>query len=232
MNDKRRPPEYPESLPPVEMRDRMLEKLEPREDLQDALAMVHAKLVQAALRMEQVGDGGRLGVALGMDALLEYFSSVGVPYAALSPIFEVQAAIVDARRGVESPIFRPDRQGGGAPPTPARHLEFEGYLAVITDCCVSHCRKQGIRAYMAEGCKLAAKLIRESDWSIRPTAKQLREIRERVRAIREERPDNQLYRLMLDSPVAKELPLDWAKSILSHHWINRPPANFLSNPLF
>ncbi|ALJ13023.1 hypothetical protein [Sphingopyxis macrogoltabida] len=232
MSTKRLPPEYPESLPPVEMRERMLERLDPKEGLESALAAVHAKLVQAALRMEQVGDGGRFGVALGMNALLEYFSNVGVPYAALSPIYEVQAAIVDARRGVESPIFRPDRVGGGAPPTPARHLEFEGYLAVITDCCVSHCRKQGTRAYMVEGCKLAAKLIRESSWDIKPDDKELREIRERVRALREERPDNQLYRLMLDSPVARDRPLDWAKLLLKHDWINRPPANFLAKPPF
>lgn len=217
-------PEHPASLRSVKMREGLLNRLEREDELENALTSVHAKLVQATLRMEQMPDGGRYGVALGMQALLEYFSSIGLPMAALSPICEVQAAIIDAGRGVQSPIFRPDRrEGGGAPPTPARQLEFEGYLAVVTDCCVRHVRAEGVRAYLVEGSKLAERLIRAADWSVKPTATELREIRERVRALRVERPDNQLYRLMLDSPVAKDRPLDWAKMILRHDWVNRRP---------
>jgi len=224
-------PTYPGELPPVKTRERLHEKLDRNDDLEAALDLVHAKLVQSTLRVEQVGDGGRFGVALAMDALIEFFSNAGLPRAALRPLFEVQCAIVDARRGVESPIFRPDRlPNGGAPPTPASELEFEGYLAVITECCVAHFRLQRVKAYMREGCKLAEQMIHKSDWPVRPTSTELREIRERVRSLRDERPDNQLYWIMMNSKMARERPLDWAHSLLQHDWVSRPAAKFLSNP--
>ena len=231
MSAGKSPIQYPNPLPDAQVRARLLETVPREADLESALELIHAKLAQATMRLEGVSDDGRLGVAMAMDALVSYFSSVGVPYAALAPIIEVAGAIVDAKRGVANPIFRPDRNGkAGAPPTAALDLQFDGHLAVVVDCCVAHCKAQGHRPFLMPGCELAAKLIAKSGWGVKPTANELRRIRERVIGSGADSPDTQLFRIMKDSPLARDSPLAWAKSLLNHEWVNRRPADNLSNP--
>ncbi|NTZ41783.1 hypothetical protein G7A66_01505 [Altererythrobacter sp. SALINAS58] len=219
---------YPEKLPPIELRDRLLERLESDVEPELELAELQRKLAQATQRMESVGDGGRYGLALAMRALEEYFSRLGFPLAVLYPINSVMAATQDARCGIESPIFKPDRAGKvGAPSSSVLRLEANGYIAVIVECCVQHCRLEKMRPYLLPGCQLAAKLLRESKWSSQGTALELRKLRERVQEADADNPAKVLYREMLDSDIAREHPLAWARDLASHDWIIQFPSSDL-----
>ena len=214
----------PERLPPATIREGLLRRVPSTSPSRAALATVHERLALATTRMESVGDGGRYGVALAMHALLEYFAGVGLPYATLAPLEAVMAAIVDARRGKQSDIFKPDRKRrGGAPPTSANQLTFEGHLAVIADCCVRHVRAAGERPFLERGCQLAEKLIRRSRWHVKPTATELRELRERAKVRGKEWPDGMVFELFTDSQMCRDHPLEWARMLLKHDWVNQLP---------
>jgi hypothetical protein len=213
----------PDSLPPVVVREGLLRRVAPTAPSRSALATVHERLALATTRMEEMGDGGRYGVALAMNALLDYFASVGLPYATLAPIEAVMAAIVDARRGIESEIFKRDRSRKGAPPTSARKLTFEGHLAFIAECCIRHTKLEGKRPYVELGCRLAERLISKSRWTIKPSATELRELRERVMQ-RNDTPDRLVFQLHSDSDFFRTQPLVLAKSLLQHDWVNQIPA--------
>lgn len=207
------------------MRDGLLQQLPKSMDPESALALLHGQLAQATLRFEGVGDGGQFGVALAIQALIEYLSSQGIPYATLSPVIAVNAAIVDARRGIESPIFRPQRSiKGGSPPTPAMQLAFDGILAVVTECCMLQCKQEGVRDFRVAGSQRASRLIRNSAFARKPKASELLQIRDRVRKQREDRPDGNTYWHLINSPVAKARPGEWARLLLKHDWVGREPA--------
>lgn len=185
---------------------------------------VHEHLTLATEFFQHHGDGGQYGVYRAMDALIDYFSSRGIPYAALRPLEAVMAAINDARSGVANPIFAPTRSvDGGRPPKPVLQLAFEGQLGIVMECCVRHCRAQKERPYIRPAAALAARMINESSWPITVTAKQLIEIRERIQQSAKGSPDRMQVDESMSSDTAKAFPLEWARALLSHEWVNPPP---------
>lgn len=165
-----------------------------------------------------------MGVYRALAETIEYFSSRGIPQACLKPLEAVMAAIVDADDGVTSPIFEPVRNvTGGRPRKATTQLEFEGQLAIVMECCVRHCRNQRQRPYIKPAAELAAKLINQSNWPITVTASQLTEIRERIQQSSKDSPDRIQLEVSISSEVAKALPLEWAKILLKHEWVNPPP---------
>jgi hypothetical protein len=203
---------------------KLLEKLPASNSRRKALDEIHTNLAVASLIFTHHGDHGRTGVYRAMLDLTDYFASLGVPRAVLEPITAVAAALVDAERGIESPLFRPKRKKGGRPPLSLMQLQFEGYLAVVTECCVRDCKNKGMRPFLKPAFDMAAKLIRRSKWKARVESDQLRQIRERVSQGSSSDPDRQIWEQMLSSPIASQHPLAWAKSLLAHDWASRPPA--------
>jgi len=139
---------------------------------------LHRQLAVATEVFLNLGDGGREGVYDATNALVAYLTGQGIPYAALEPLIAVQTALVDAGRGAASPIFTPNRKStGGKPPVSDMQRAFEGKKAVIMECCVRHCHKEGLRPYVGPAAKLAAKMINESDWGVKVTLRELVELR-------------------------------------------------------
>ncbi|WP_298018302.1 hypothetical protein [uncultured Parasphingopyxis sp.] len=211
----------------IRPREKLLETIEPTESRIVAFNRLHEGLAVATELFQHHGDSGRTGVYRAMGYVMEYLTSRGIPPATLRPIEAVISAIVDAKRGTSSPIFEPTRVGkAGAPPKPISQLEFEGLVAVVVECCVRHCREEGQRPYVKPGVQLAARLINESDWPVQVTGREMEELRERVRQRKNRRsPDRIALDNMLASHVAQERPLDWARLLLVHQWVNPPPKN-------
>lgn len=216
-NRKRRPR-------PDRVRDKLLLRLPSTERRIAAFDKVHSELAIATEKFEHQGDGGRLGVFLAIDAVFAYFTSRGLPPATLEPLLAVSAAIVDAEKGTGSPIFEPTRKPtGGAPPSPAARLLCEGHLAVIAECCVRHCKAEGMRPYLEPATIMAAQLVNASNWPKTVTAIEMREIRERVRQKRNlNSPDRIAFDHQTSSPVLKAKPLAWARTLLEHEWVIVP----------
>lgn len=209
----------------VRPREMLLERLPAAASRNAAFDLLHERLAVATEFFQHHGDGGRYGVYRAMGDLIDYLSSRGIPHATLRPIEAVMAAIVDADTGTASPIFEPTRTSkGGTPPKPVMQLEFEGMLAIVMECCVRHCRAEGQRPFVEPAARLAAKLINESTWPIRVTARDLVELRERVQQ-RKKRfsPDRMEVDISMSSEIARSRPLEWAKTLLSHEWVNPPP---------
>lgn len=217
-NRKRRPR-------PDRVREKLLKRLPPDKGRIAAFDKVHAELAIATEKFEHQGDGGRLGVFLAIDAMFNYFTGRGLPPATLEPLVAVSAAIVDAERGTGSLIFKPNRTStGGAPPSPATKVAFEGLLAVIAEGCVRHCKAEGMWPYVEDATIMAARLVNASSWPTTVTATEMREIRERVRQQRNlESPDRVAFDSQTTSPVFKAMPLAWAKLLLDHEWVIVPP---------
>lgn len=208
----------------VSPRERLLERLPPSVGRSKAFADVHEKLAISKEIFDHHGDGGRSGVFRAIIDVVDYFSNLGIPRATLAPLSAVAAAIVDADHGTASAIFRPSRGAkGGKPPAPIDHLEFEGILATITECCVRHCKAEGQRPAVGPGCVLAAKLVNESNWPITVTATRMRELRERVQQSARSAPERNFFEETTSSAVANARPLDWAKQLLVHPWVGPPP---------
>lgn len=208
----------------VTPRSKLLERLPARAGRTAAFDEIHWRLAVATELFQENGDGGRAGVFKAVSDVIEYFSSRGIPHAALRPLEAVIAAIVDAEHGAENPVFTPIRdETGGRPPKPFFQIEFEGKLAIVMECCVRHCRAQKMRPYIKPAADMAARLINASSWPGPVTAKQLTEIRERI----QQSPSSSLDRITVDSslssPTARALPLAWAEMILSNEWVNPPP---------
>lgn len=189
-----------------------------------ALNELHEELAVATEVFLNLGDGGREGVYDATCALMDYLTGQGIPHAALEPLIAVQTAIVDADRGTISPIFAPVRKPkSGKPPMPDMQRAFEGRMAVVMECCVEHCRNAGKWPFVRPAAQLAEKLINESDWPVRVTARQLEKLRQRI----QQSPAGSVDRAQVDasfrSGVAKSRPLEWAKALLSNASVN-PPA--------
>ena len=209
----------------VQVSEKLLQRLPASKGRITALREVHEKLAAATVLYREHGDEGRVGVYRAVSDVIEYFASQGVPRAVLEPLSAVAVAIVDADDGTQSPIFKPDRKrGGGKPRKRSDVLVFEGYVAVVVDCCVRHCKTQGFRPYVDRGARLAASMINKSDWYVRVTATQLREIRERVVQSASSSPDRILLDQSMSSEVAQDRPLEWAKLLLKHDWVSSQPS--------
>lgn len=209
----------------VRPREKLLERLPETASRNAAFDLLHERLAVATEFFQHHGDGGRYGVYRAMGDLIEYLTSRGIPHATIRPIEAVMAAIVDADNGTASPIFEPTRTSkGGTPPKPVMQLEFEGKLAIVMECCVRHCRALGKRPFVDPAARLAAKLINESAWPIRVTARELVELRERVQQRKKGfSPDRMEVDQSMTSEVARSRPLDWAKLLLAHEWVNPLP---------
>lgn len=216
----------------VRAREKLLERLPPSMGRNAAFNLLHERLAIATEFYQHHGDGGRYGVYRAMADLCEYLTSRGIPPATIVPLHAVMAAIVDADNGTANPIFEPTRTSkGGSPRKPVLQLAFEGHLAIVIECCVRHCRNEGMRPFIEPAARLAAKLINESSWPVHVTAKQLIEIRERVQQEKNKSsPDRMEVDLSLSGEWARSRPLEWAKILLSHEWVNPPPKNFRVTP--
>ena len=73
-----------------------------------------------------------------------------------------------------------------------------------------------------EGSAEAARILRKAGWQPAMTEKQLLSMREEVSSRPKGDPMRDTYDLMLGSAVAKAHPLQWAKMLASHGWVNRP----------
>ena len=208
----------------VRPRSKLLQRLPATTSRVAAFDELHEKLAIATEFFLHNGDGGRYGVFRAMGDLMEYLTTRGIPHASLEPIEAVMAAIRDADNGVASPIFRPRRsKKGGTPGKPIKQLDFEGKLGIVIECCVRHCRSEGERPFIKPAARLAEKLIRESAWPVNVTAKQLIELRERIQQSAKDSPDRSAVEESLSSQISHSHPLEWAKLLLAHEWVN-PPA--------
>jgi hypothetical protein len=186
-----------------------------------AFDVLHQKLAVATELYLHKGDGGREGVYDATGALIEYLVGQGVPYAALEPLVAVQTAIVDADRGTESPVFAPTRTTeGGKPPKSDMQLAFEGKLAIVMECCVQHCRTENMRPFVRPAAQMAAKLINESRWPVKVTARQLRKLRERISQSPKDSIDRACVETAFQSGVAQSHPLAYAKCLLEMEDVN------------
>lgn len=209
----------------IRPREKLLERLPATASRNAAFDLLHERLAVATEFFQHHGDGGRYGVYRAMADLIEYLTSRGIPHATIRPIEAVMAAIFDADNGTSSPIFEPSRTAkGGTPRKSVMQLEFEGKLAIVMECCVRHCRAEGKRPFVDPAARLAAKLINESTWPIRVTARELIELRERVQQRKKGfSPDRMEVDQSMSSEVARSRPLDWAKILLAHEWVNPLP---------
>jgi hypothetical protein len=207
---------------PDHVRDKLLKRLPPTEGRAAAFDKLHVELAIATEKFEHQGDGGRRGVFEAIDAMFRYFTSRGIPPAALEPLMAISGAIVDAGRGVSSPIFEPVR-GPGAPLTPVMELSFQGQLAVIAECCVRHRKAEGYRPYLEPGTILAARIVNKSKLPVTVTATEMREIREKVKQCKNSKsPEKIAYNELLSSRAAQEIPLAYAETLANHDWIIVP----------
>jgi hypothetical protein len=209
---------------PNRVRAKLLERLPTTEGRIAAFDKVHTELAIATEIFEYQGDGGRLGVYKAIGAVFAYFTSRGIPPATLEPIMAITAAISDAERGASSPIFQPARKpNGGSPPTPAMKLTFQGQLAVVAECCVRHCKAEGLRPYLEPAMIMAAKMVNSSNWPITVTATELRELRERVKQCQNRSsPDRIAYDNLISSSAVDVIPIIYANVLLRHDWVIVP----------
>ncbi len=223
------------SVPPVWESDATKKKtvIRPRKGLLErnpktvgrvaALEELQKELAAATEVYLHQGDGGRQGVYDATCALIAFLTSQGIPFAALEPVIAVQTAIVDADRGTASPVFAPIRTPtSGKPPISDMQRAFDGKIATVMECCVHYCRAAGKWPFVRPAAQLAARLINNSDWPAKYSARELEELRERVWQSRNsmERSQVEIY---LKSGVAKQYPLEFAKILLRSDWVN-PPA--------
>lgn len=205
-------------------RKRLLERQTPTEGLVAAFDRVHESLAAATELMLHHGDGGRAGVHQAMKSLIDYFTSQGIPYATVEPITEVMKALVESEQGVTNPIFSVKRyEVGGRPPKPINELTKDGYLGIVMECCVRHCKAAGMRPFVRPAAEKAAQLINGSVWDVKVTAAELTNIRERISQSAADSPDRIAVDSTLSSDLARQHPLQWAKMLLSHDWVNLPP---------
>lgn len=217
----------------IQPRDALLDRLPPTAGRITAFDQLHEHLAVATELFQHHGDEGRIGVYRAMGYLIEYLTARGIPHATLQPLTAVMAAIVDAERGTESPIFKPTRNvKGGAPPKAVLRIEFEGKLATIVECCVLHCKSEGKRSYLMRGTQRAALLINESAWPERVTARELQKLLERVKEQDRISPDRMVYEISMSTEAARSNPLKYARSLLSHEWVNPVEKLSLKPPMF
>ena len=84
--------------------------------LEPALAELHAKLAIATVFYERREDR-RHSVFGALAEVMNFLESQGIPRATMTPLAALSAALVDADRGITSPLFKADTKVG-APPSP------------------------------------------------------------------------------------------------------------------
>ncbi|WP_397584764.1 hypothetical protein [Sphingorhabdus sp.] len=200
----------------------------PTSPIDSALNDVQVQLVIAKGMFEQRGDGGKLGAYNSILSVIDFFVSQGFPRAILDPLSSVAEAMVDADRGASNPLLQRREGRIGSPPASIGQLIMEGQLAVITECCVRDCQRGKMRPFVEPGTQLANRLIREAKWATKPSAVQLREIRERVhRLVGKKSEDRLIYDMLMNSEEARLDPLRFAKQLLKNPNAFRQPDNFL-----
>lgn len=208
----------------INPRKRLLERLPPTVGRSAAFDDLHQRLAAATELFLHHGDGGRQGVFQAVTSLRDYLTSRGIPHVSIATLEAVAAAIVDADKGRASPIFAPTRSAeGGAPPKGSMQHDFESNLVAVMECCVRHFRAGGKRPFIEPAARLAVKLINESSWPVEVTAKQLVELRERAQQAAKDSPDRYALDEFLSGEPAHASPLEWAKVLLSHEWVNPLP---------
>lgn len=182
-----------------------------------ALDDVHRQLAAATVLFEMHGDSGRTGAYRALVDVVNYFAELGVPRASLLPLSAIAAALVDADRGVQSPIFKPDRVKGGRPPKAVFEDLLDQQLAVVMECCVRHHRDVvRARPFLPPAAREAAKIVNSSPLSCSVTPVQMREIRERVVQLPVGHSGRLQFDELLDSAVARSAPLEWAKLLVQN----------------
>jgi hypothetical protein len=187
-----------------------------------ALDTLQHNLAVATELAESLGDGGREGIFKAMVSITEYLSGQGVPRATLYPFELVAQAIVDADHGISTPAFKPDTSPG-RPAISWTEYHPRAQRAVVVECCIRQKQQDGIKAFRSEGAKQAALLLRQAKWDEEPTGQKLLQLREEVTARPVGDPMRDAYEEMMSSDIAKQHPLAWAKTLLSHGWVNRVP---------
>lgn len=211
----------------VSPREELLRLCETTDDPATALNILQGQLAVATELAEGLGDHGRAGIFRAMVALLDYCSGQGIPRATLYPLQLVAGAIFDADKGVATPAFRPDRKPG-RPTIPTFEITSRAHSAVVVECCIRHQRKEKVRACKVEGAKLARNLLRRASWNPDLGADQLAQLREEVSARPVGDPIRDEFDRMMDSEFVTAEPLAYAKSLIGHGWVNKPPAGSLS----
>ena len=118
----------------VNPRPKLLKRLPSTLGRVQALEEIHEKLAIASEFFDHHGDAGKYGVYRAILDVVDYFSNLGIPHAALKPLSAVAQAIVDADCGNDSAIFRPNRgPRGGKPPAMVSQREFEGMAQARDD---------------------------------------------------------------------------------------------------
>ncbi|MFN0045217.1 MAG: hypothetical protein ACKVOS_01965 [Sphingorhabdus sp.] len=231
MNSSTKPPNGRTPSPPtgeivVHPRKGLLERQAKTASRVAAFDELHKQLAVATEVFLSLGDGGREGVYATTEALLEYLKGQGIPDAALWPLIPVQTAIVDADRGTASRLFTPSRtRKGGKPPVSDMQRAFDGQKAIVMECCVEHFRNAKSRPYIRPAAQLAAKLINDSDWPVRVSARELEELRERISQSPKKSIDRAFVDAALKTATLKARPLEWAKALLNSDWVNPPSKN-------
>lgn len=192
-------------------------------DTSTALNHLQAQMAVATELAEDLGDNGRSGIFRAMSALLDFCSGQGIPRAALYPLQLVAGAIVDADRGVATPAFCADSRGG-RPPIPTYEITHRAHRAVIVECCIQQKRLDGVRAFKREGAEEAVRLLRQAGWQSTLSSSQLIQLREEVTARPAGDPIRDEFDRMMESDSARVAPIVYAKVLLGHGWVNRPPA--------
>lgn len=199
-------------------REGLLRRLDPTAGRLAAFEKVQRELAECTELFENHDDNGRAGVFRAMIAVVEYFTSRGIPNATLAPLSAVASAIADADDGILSPIFTPDMRAPGGKKGQDR-LAFEGLLAVVAECCVLHCKAQGMRPFLKPATELAAKLVNRSPLGIKVTAAEMREIRERIAADDAASPRRIAFEIQMASPAARKMPWEFARMLVQHDWV-------------
>jgi hypothetical protein len=218
----------PNSDGTIELQTDLLTRSAAAQPYESALNEVQVQLAIAKAIFDHQGDGGRLGAYNALLHAIDFFAGQGFPHAILKPLAGVAEAMIDVDRGASNPLLQQGRRAKtGAPPASIGQLVIEGQLAVITQCCVLHFKKEGKYPYVGPATVEAAKLVKKSNWPINPTPTNMREIRERVnRSVGSQSYDRIVFDILMNAENAKRAPLDFAKRLLGSQLSERVPEKF------
>ena len=211
----------------IRPRDGLLKRLPVSVGRVSAFDELHEKLATATELFQNYGDSGKRGVKFALTDTIAYLTSRGIPPAALRPLDAVLAALIDADKGISSPIFTPvrtkDNGGKGRPALSIEEREFRDLQAVVTQCCVEHLRREGVNDYKKQGCALASRLIKASNWNRDISPDRLGKVRDQVNRSPARSIDRQFWNETLASDGYRIAPLEWAHQLLNSDLVNLPP---------
>lgn len=183
-----------------------------------ALAEVQFKLAVSTELYESFSDEGQVGTRSAMEAIIDYFVSVGIARNALKPLMNVICALDEAKMGIHNPTFKEMKTGHRGRRRGDQDRALEGLLAAVTECCFLHCKGQG-GAYAETAGRLAEKMVRESALGMKPSPswQRLITLREQVTAREAASTERQAYDRLV--PILEGVePLEFAKSVLATPW--------------